>query len=137
MASLLERSSGMCFFYTSFRIANLPPSFSVDSGYWSAMSVQSSLVMHPIYEFGSQEQKEKYLPGLGPTNIETFSAIFLTYKRPQLRASLLDVSYVRRWHSLSSRLTPISGFDGTKSWLRPFRNGDNSCRVEWGICAKW
>jgi len=36
----------------------------VDSGYRSAMSVQSSLVMHPIYEFGSQEQKEKYLPDL-------------------------------------------------------------------------
>lgn len=37
----------------------------VDSGYRSAMSVQSSLVMHPINEFGSEEQKEKYLPGLG------------------------------------------------------------------------
>ena len=31
----------------------------VDSGYRSAMSVQSSLVMHPINEFGSDEQKEK------------------------------------------------------------------------------
>ena len=37
---------------------------SVDSGYRSSMSVQSSLVMHPINEFGSDEQKEKYLPGL-------------------------------------------------------------------------
>lgn len=36
----------------------------VDSGYRSAMSVQSSLVMHPIYQFGSQAQKEKYLPKL-------------------------------------------------------------------------
>ncbi|KAJ1855237.1 hypothetical protein GGH12_003613 [Coemansia sp. RSA 1822] len=36
----------------------------IDSGYRSAMSVQSSLVMHPINEFGTQEQKEKYLPGL-------------------------------------------------------------------------
>jgi glutaryl-CoA dehydrogenase len=36
----------------------------VDSGYRSAMSVQSSLVMLPIYKFGSKEQKEKYLPGL-------------------------------------------------------------------------
>lgn len=34
----------------------------VDSGYRSAMSVQSSLVMYPIYTFGSEEQKEKYLP---------------------------------------------------------------------------
>eukprot|EP00455_Lapot_gusevi_P028435 TRINITY_DN3035_c0_g1_i2.p1 TRINITY_DN3035_c0_g1~~TRINITY_DN3035_c0_g1_i2.p1 ORF type:complete len:432 (+),score=160.60 TRINITY_DN3035_c0_g1_i2:93-1388(+) len=36
----------------------------VDSGYRSAMSVQSSLVMHPIYTFGSEEQKQKYLPQL-------------------------------------------------------------------------
>ena len=36
----------------------------VDSGYRSMMSVQSSLVMYPIYAFGSDEQKEKYLPAL-------------------------------------------------------------------------
>src|SRR6266536_36184 len=36
----------------------------VDSGYRSAMSVQSSLVMGPIAEHGSQEQKEKFLPSL-------------------------------------------------------------------------
>ena len=36
----------------------------VDSGYRSMMSVQSSLVMHPIHAFGSEAQKEKYLPGL-------------------------------------------------------------------------
>ena len=36
----------------------------VDSGYRSMMSVQSSLVMYPIYAFGTEEQKEKYLPAL-------------------------------------------------------------------------
>jgi glutaryl-CoA dehydrogenase len=36
----------------------------VDSSYRSAMSVQSSLVMYPIYDFGSEAQKEKYLPKL-------------------------------------------------------------------------
>ena len=36
----------------------------VDSGYRSAMSVQSSLVMYPIHAYGSEEQKRKYLPGL-------------------------------------------------------------------------
>ncbi|HET9638092.1 MAG TPA: acyl-CoA dehydrogenase [Allosphingosinicella sp.] len=36
----------------------------VDSGYRSAMSVQSSLVMHPINAYGSEEQKRKWLPGL-------------------------------------------------------------------------
>ena len=36
----------------------------IDSGYRSAMSVQSSLVIHPIYSYGSEEQKSKYLPKL-------------------------------------------------------------------------
>lgn len=36
----------------------------VDSGYRSAFSVQSSLVMYPINEYGTEEQKEKYLPAL-------------------------------------------------------------------------
>ncbi len=36
----------------------------VDSGYRSAMSVQSSLVMHPIFTFGTREQRQKYLPKL-------------------------------------------------------------------------
>jgi glutaryl-CoA dehydrogenase len=37
---------------------------AIDSGYRSAMSVQSSLVMYPIYAFGSEAQKRKYLPGM-------------------------------------------------------------------------
>ncbi|MEM7724487.1 MAG: acyl-CoA dehydrogenase family protein, partial [Pseudomonadota bacterium] len=36
----------------------------VDSGYRSMMSVQSSLVMYPIYAYGSEDQRQKYLPGL-------------------------------------------------------------------------
>jgi glutaryl-CoA dehydrogenase len=36
----------------------------VDSGYRSAMSVQSSLVMYPLHEFGSEAQRKKYLPRL-------------------------------------------------------------------------
>ena len=36
----------------------------VDSGYRSAMSVQSSLVMHPIYTYGNEAQREKFLPKL-------------------------------------------------------------------------
>ena len=35
---------------------------AIDSGYRSAMSVQSSLAMYPIYAFGSEEQKKKFLP---------------------------------------------------------------------------
>ena len=41
----------------------------VDSGYRSAMSVQSSLVMFPIESYGSEEQKQKYLPRLATGEI--------------------------------------------------------------------
>ncbi|MBG1232477.1 acyl-CoA dehydrogenase [Aestuariivirga litoralis] len=41
----------------------------VDSGYRSAMSVQNSLVMHPIEEWGSDEQKKKYLPKLATAEL--------------------------------------------------------------------
>ena len=41
----------------------------VDSGYRSCASVQSSLVMFPIYKFGSQEQKERFLPELAKGNL--------------------------------------------------------------------
>ena len=52
----------------------------VDSGYRSAMSVQSSLVMHPIYKFGSAAQKEEYLPRL--------VRVVLAARRGLLRPSL-------------------------------------------------
>ena len=41
----------------------------IDSGYRSCASVQSSLVMYPIYKFGSQEQKDKFLPELAKGNL--------------------------------------------------------------------
>lgn len=56
----------------------------VDSGYRSTSSVQSSLVMHPINVFGSDAQKEKYLPRLG------------TAPGPLLPRSLTDVHPLQR-----------------------------------------
>ncbi len=41
----------------------------VDSAYRSVMSVQSSLVMHPIFEYGSEEQRKKYLPKLATAEL--------------------------------------------------------------------
>ena len=41
----------------------------VDSGYRSVMSVQSSLVMHPIHEYGTDEQRQKYLPKLATAEL--------------------------------------------------------------------
>ena len=52
---------------------------SVDSGYRSAMSVQSSLVMHPIDAYGSQEQKDKYLPRLGKHVLRALSCFIYGY----------------------------------------------------------
>src|SRR5271169_1681952 len=42
---------------------------AIDSGYRSAMSVQSSLVMYPIFEFGSEEQRQRWLPGMAKGEI--------------------------------------------------------------------
>ena len=42
---------------------------AIDSGYRSAMSVQSSLVMYPIHAFGSEDQRRKYLPGMARVEI--------------------------------------------------------------------
>lgn len=42
---------------------------AIDSGYRSAMSVQSSLVMHPIWAYGSEAQRQAYLPGLAAGDI--------------------------------------------------------------------
>lgn len=41
----------------------------VDSGYRSALSVQSSLVMHPINAYGTEAQKEKFLPKIGRAHV--------------------------------------------------------------------
>jgi glutaryl-CoA dehydrogenase len=42
---------------------------AIDSGYRSAMSVQSSLVMYPIHAFGSEAQRQRYLPGMARGDI--------------------------------------------------------------------
>ena len=49
----------------------------VDSGYRSAMSVQSSLVMYPIYAFGTSAQKLKYLPRLAKGELIGYLNILL------------------------------------------------------------
>ena len=56
----------------------------VDSSYRSAMSVQSSLVMYPIYAYGTEEMKQKYLPELAAGNLIgcfglTVSIVFLPF----------------------------------------------------------
>ncbi len=58
-----EQYGGLGSSYTAYGLAAREIE-RVDSGYRSMMSVQSSLVMYPIYAYGSETQREKYLPGL-------------------------------------------------------------------------
>jgi len=58
-----EQYGGLGSTYTSYGLVAREVE-RVDSGYRSMMSVQSSLVMYPIYAYGSEEQRQKYLPGL-------------------------------------------------------------------------
>jgi glutaryl-CoA dehydrogenase len=58
-----EQYGGLGSSYTSYGLVAREIE-RVDSGYRSMMSVQSSLVMYPIYAYGSESQREKYLPGL-------------------------------------------------------------------------
>jgi glutaryl-CoA dehydrogenase len=79
----------------------------VDSGYRSMMSVQSSLVMVPINEFGSQEQKDHYLPRL--LSGETVGCFGLTEPN-----SGSDPA------SMSTRASRVDGgylLSGTKMWI--------------------
>lgn len=79
----------------------------VDSAYRSAMSVQTSLVMHPIYTYGTEEQKQKYLPKLATG--EWIGCFGLT--EPD---SGSDPG------SLRTRAKKVSGgfiLNGTKTWI--------------------
>ena len=58
-----EKYGGANLNYVCYGLANREVE-RIDSGYRSMMSVQSSLVMHPIYSYGSEEQRKKYLPKL-------------------------------------------------------------------------
>jgi glutaryl-CoA dehydrogenase len=80
---------------------------AVDSGYRSMMSVQSSLVMHPINEFGSEEQKQKYLPRLASG--EAIGCFGLT-----------EPDYGSDPGGMITRAKTVSGgysLSGAKSWI--------------------
>lgn len=79
----------------------------VDSGYRSAMSVQSSLVMHPIYAYGSEAQRQKYLPKLATG--EWVGCFGLTEPNAGSDPG-----------SMASRATRVDGgyrLTGTKMWI--------------------
>ncbi|MGD2140005.1 MAG: acyl-CoA dehydrogenase [Burkholderiales bacterium] len=79
----------------------------VDSGYRSMMSVQSSLVMYPIYAYGSEEQRNKYLPSLASG--EKIGAFGLT-----------EPDYGSDAGSMASRARKVDGgwiLKGAKMWI--------------------
>ncbi|PIE10356.1 MAG: acyl-CoA dehydrogenase [Rhodobacterales bacterium] len=79
----------------------------VDSGYRSAMSVQSSLVMHPIFAFGTEEQRMKYLPKLASGE---FVGCF----------GLTEPDHGSDPGSMVTRAKPVDGgylVSGAKNWI--------------------
>lgn len=79
----------------------------VDSGYRSAMSVQSSLVMHPIHAFGSEAQRQKYLPKLATG--EWVGCFGLT-----------EPDHGSDPGAMTTRARPVSGgyrLQGSKMWI--------------------
>ena len=79
----------------------------IDSGYRSMMSVQSSLVMYPIFAYGSDEQKEKYLQKLASGNL--IGCFGLTEANAGSDPS-----------SMSTKAEKVSGgyrISGEKSWI--------------------
>ena len=79
----------------------------VDSGYRSAMSVQSSLVMHPIHAYGSEAQRQKYLPKLATG--EWVGCFGLT-----------EPNHGSDPASMVTRATPVDGgyiLKGAKMWI--------------------
>ena len=80
----------------------------VDSGFRSAMSVQSSLVMQPIYAYGSEAQRRKYLPKLATGEIARL--LRPDRARPRLR-SRLHGDARREGRRAAIRLT------GAKTWI--------------------
>ncbi|MEC9408580.1 MAG: acyl-CoA dehydrogenase [Pseudomonadota bacterium] len=80
---------------------------AVDSGYRSALSVQSSLVMYPIHAFGSQEQRQRWLPALAAGDaVGCFG--------------LTEPDHGSDPGGMKTRATPEAGgwrLDGAKTWI--------------------
>jgi glutaryl-CoA dehydrogenase len=111
----------------------------VDSGYRSAMSVQSSLVMHPIHAYGSEEQRQKYLPklatgewvgcfGLTEPNHGSDPASMVT------RATPVDGGYVLKGAKMWITNSPIA--DVFVVWAKLANEGDGQSAIRGFILEK-
>ena len=111
----------------------------VDSGYRSAMSVQSSLVMHPINEYGSPAQREKYLPklatgewvgcfGLTEPNFGSDPASMITRAKP------VDGGYIMKGAKMWITNAPIA--DVFVVWAKLETEGDGQSAIRGFILEK-
>ncbi|KHN79554.1 putative glutaryl-CoA dehydrogenase, partial [Toxocara canis] len=82
---------------------------AIDSGYRSAVSVQTSLVIGPIYNYGSEQQKSKYIPGLAAG--EMIGCFGLT--EPNHGSNPAGMETKARWDA-NAKVYKLSG---TKSWI--------------------
>ncbi|XP_028311827.1 glutaryl-CoA dehydrogenase, mitochondrial-like [Gouania willdenowi] len=96
----------------------------VDSGYRSVMSVQSSLVMHPINAYGTEQQKEKYLPRLARGEI--LGCFGLTEPNHGSDPSSMET---RAKYNPSSRTYSLTG---SKTWITNSPVADIA--VVWAKC---
>ncbi|XP_044134915.1 glutaryl-CoA dehydrogenase, mitochondrial [Bufo gargarizans] len=96
----------------------------VDSSYRSVMSVQSSLVMHPIYAYGTEEQKQKYLPRLARG--ELLGCFGLT--EPNHGSDPSGMETRARYNPSSKTYT----LNGSKTWITNSPIAD-LC-VVWAVC---
>jgi glutaryl-CoA dehydrogenase len=100
----------------------------VDSGYRSTMSVQSSLVMYPIYSYGTEEQRQKYLPRLASG--ELVGCFGLTEPNHgsdpgsmETRATKVDGGW--RLHGTKMWITNSSIADVFIVWAKAYGEGEN------------
>jgi glutaryl-CoA dehydrogenase len=111
----------------------------VDSGYRSAMSVQSSLVMFPIYEYGSEAQRQKYLPklatgewvgcfGLTEPNHGSDPASMITRAKP------VDGGYIMKGAKMWITNAPIA--DVFVVWAKLESEGDGQSAIRGFILEK-
>ena len=111
----------------------------VDSGYRSAMSVQSSLVMHPIYTYGSDEQRKKYLPKLASG--ETVGCFGLTEPNHgsdpgsmETRAKKVDGGYIIHGNKMWITNSPIA--DVFIIWAKVYGGSDKDGEIRGFILDK-
>jgi glutaryl-CoA dehydrogenase len=111
----------------------------VDSGYRSAMSVQSSLVMFPIYEYGSEAQRQKYLPilatgewvgcfGLTEPNHGSDPASMITRAKP------VDGGFIMKGAKMWITNAPIA--DVFVVWAKLESEGDGQSAIRGFILEK-